>query len=58
MVRKTLVPPIFSYFHESMRGKSIIRAYQQETTVMRKQNDMMDKTVTQLFARVSSWNWY
>ena len=58
MVRKTLWPPIFSYFYESMRGKSIIRAYQQETTVMRKQNDMMDKTVTQLFARVSSWNWY
>ena len=58
MVRKTLWPPIFSYFYESMCGKSIIRAYQQETTVMRKQNDMMDKTVTQLFARVSSWNWY
>ena len=37
-VGSTIWGPIHSYFHESMRGKSIIRAFQQEESIMAKQN--------------------
>lgn len=33
-VGQTIWSPIHSYFHESMRGKSIIRAFQQEESIM------------------------
>ena len=57
-VGATLWTPIHSYFHESMRGKSIIRAYQQEDSIMKRQNDMLDKTTTHFIAHFSCWNWY
>ena len=57
-VGATLWTPIHSYFHEAMRGKSIIRAYQQEASIMKKQNEMLDKTTTHFIAHFSCWNWY
>ena len=54
----TLWTPIHSYFHESMRGKSIIRAFQQEQQIIDKQNEMLDKTTTHFIAHHSCWNWY
>ena len=57
-VGATLWTPIHSYFHESMRGKSIIRAFQQEQQIIDKQNEMLDKTTTHFIAHHSCWNWY
>jgi len=57
-VGQTIWSPIHSYFHESMRGKSIIRAFQQEDSIMKKQNDLLDHTTTHFIAHHSCWNWY
>ena len=54
----TIWSPIHSYFHEAMRGKSIIRAFQQEQAIMAKQNALLDKTTTHFIAHHSCWNWY
>ena len=54
----TIWSPIHSYFHEAMRGKSIIRAFQQEQSIMAKQNTLLDKTTTHFIAHHSCWNWY
>ena len=35
-IRSCVWSPIHSYFHEAMRGKSIIRAFQQEKTITAK----------------------
>ena len=43
-VGSTLWGPIHSYFHETMRGTNIIRAFDQEKTIMAKQHEMLDKT--------------
>lgn len=57
-VGQTIWSPIHSYFHEAMRGKSIIRAFQQEQTIMAKQNKLLDFTTTHFIAHHSCWNWY
>jgi len=50
--------PLRSYFHESMRGKSIIRAFQQEEHIMAKQNKMLDMTTIHFIAHHSCWVWF
>lgn len=57
-VGSTLWTPIHSYFHESMRGKSIIRAFQQEEQIMAKQNNLLDMTTTHFIAHHSCWVWF
>lgn len=57
-VGQTIWTPIHSYFHESMRGKSIIRAFQEEDSIMAKQNALLDHTTTHFIAHHSCWNWY
>ena len=41
-VGATLWGPIRSYFHETQRGTTIIRAFGQEEHIMKKQHDMLD----------------
>ena len=57
-VGSTIWTPIHSYFHEAMRGKSIIRAFQQEESIMAKQNSLLDNTTIHFIAHHSCWNWY
>ena len=57
-IGSTLWGPIHSYFHESMRGTSIIRAYAQEETILAKQHQLLDKTTVHFIAHHSSWMWY
>ena len=57
-VGSTLWTPIHSYFHESMRGKSIIRAFQQEDTIAARQNHLLDQTTIHFIAHHSCWVWF
>lgn len=41
-----------------MRGKSIIRAFQQEEQIMAKQNALLDMTTTHFIAHHSCWVWF
>ena len=41
-----------------MRGKSIIRAFQQEEQILAKQNALLDDTTTHFIAHHSCWSWY
>ena len=50
--------PIHSYFHEQMRGVSVIRAFNQEEKVMSRQSEMLDHTTTHFIAHHSCWVWY
>ena len=50
--------PIHSYFYECMRGTSVIRAFGQEESIMKKQHDLLDKTTTHFIAHHSCWCWY
>ena len=43
-VSSSLWEPIHSYFYECMRGTSVIRAFGEEKSIMKKQHEMMDKT--------------
>lgn len=57
-VGSNLWTPIHSFFHESMRGKSIIRAFQQEESIMARQNALLDHTTTHFIAHHSCWIYY
>ena len=57
-VGSTIHQPIHSFFHEQMRGTSIIRAYDQEETILARQNGMLDHTTTHFIAHHSCWIWY
>ena len=57
-VGSTLWGPIHSYFHECMRGTTIIRAYGQEEVIMKKQNELLDKTTLHFIAHHSCWCWF
>lgn len=57
-VGSNLWTPIHSFFHESMRGKSIIRAFQQEEAIMARQNALLDNTTTHFIAHHSCWVYY
>ena len=57
-VGSTLWSPIHSYFHECMRGTTLIRAFGQEETIMAKQHQMLDKTTTHFIAHHSCWCWF
>jgi ABC-type multidrug transport system fused ATPase/permease subunit len=57
-VGSTLWGPIHSYFYECMRGTSVIRAFGQEKSIMKKQHELLDKTTTHFIAHHSSWCWY
>lgn len=50
--------PIHSYFHEQMRGTSIIRAYNQEESILARQYGMLDDTTVHFIAHHSCWIWY
>ena len=41
-----------------MRGKSIIRAFQQEQTITDRQNHLLDQTTTHFIAHHSCWVWF
>lgn len=57
-VGSTLWGPIRSYFHECMRGTTLIRAFGQEETIMARQHKMLDKTTTHFIAHHSCWCWF
>ena len=57
-VGATLWGPIHSYFYECMRGTSTIRAFGQEESIMKKQNDMLDKTTLHFIGHHSVWCWF
>jgi len=57
-VGSTLWTPIRSYFHESLRGTTIIRAFNQEETIMARQMELLDKTTTHFIAHHSCWCWF
>ena len=57
-VGSTLWGPIHSYFHECMRGTTIIRAYGQEDTILAKQHLLLDKTTIHFIAHHSCWCWF
>ena len=57
-IRSTLWSPIHSYFHESMRGKSIIRAFQQEHSITAKQNSLLDQTTIAWIVEHSCDAWF
>ena len=57
-VGSTLWGPIHSYFYECMRGTTVIRAFGQEKSIMKKQHDLLDKTTTHFIAHHSCWCWY
>lgn len=57
-VGSTLWTPIHSYFHESMRGKHIIKAFQQEETITARQNHLLDQTTIHFIAHHSCWVWF
>lgn len=54
----TLWSPIHSYFYECMRGTTVIRAFNEEESIMKKQHDLLDKTTTHFIANHSCWCWY
>ena len=41
-----------------MRGKSIIRAFQQEDTIAARQNYLLDQTTIHFIAHHSCWVWF
>ena len=49
--------PIDSYFHESMRGISIIRAFNQSSTIIQKQYGLLDKTTQHFFVEHSCYKY-
>ena len=57
-VGSSLWTPIRSFFHESMRGTTIIRAFGQEKTIMARQSALLDDTTTHFIAHHSCWCWY
>lgn len=57
-VGSTLWDPIFSYFHECMRGTSIVRAFGQEDMIMSRQHAMLDRTTQHFIAHQSCMSWY
>ena len=57
-VGSTLWTPIRSYFHESLRGTTIIRAFDQEQTILNRQNQLLDRSTTHFIAHHSCWCWY
>jgi len=57
-VGSTLWGPIHSYFYECMSGTTVIRAFNEEKTIMKRQHELLDKTTTHLIAQHSSWGWY
>ena len=50
--------PIHSYFHECMRGTTIIRAYGQQDTILNKQHVLLDKTTIHFIAHHSCTSWF
>jgi ABC-type multidrug transport system fused ATPase/permease subunit len=57
-VNASLWDPIHSYFHECMRGSTIIRAYGQEEAILKKQHMLLDKTTIHFIAHHSSSLWF
>ena len=57
-VGNSLWTPVRSYFHESMRGTAVIRAFGQEETIMARQNELLDHTTTSFIVHHSCWVWY
>ena len=49
--------PIDSYFHESMRGISVIRAFGQSETIIEKQYGLLDKTTQQFMVNHSCYKY-
>lgn len=57
-VGSTIWGPIRSYFSESMRGTTVIRAFGEEKTILKKQYALMDKSTVHFVAHHSCWSWY
>ena len=57
-VGSSLWGPIHSYFHECMRGTTIIRAYGQEDTILAKQHMLLDKTTIHFIAHHGCSRWF
>ena len=57
-IRSILWTPIHSFFHESMRGKSVIRAFEQEATIMARQNTLFDNTTLSFIPHYSAYKWF
>ena len=57
-VSSSLWGPIHSYFYECMRGTSVIRAFGQEESIMKKQHELLDKTTSHFIAHHSCRCWY
>lgn len=57
-IRSILWTPIHSYFYESMRGKGVIRAFGQESTIMARQNALFDSTTLSFTAHFSCYKWF
>jgi len=49
--------PITSYFHESMRGITVIRAFSQTDHILKKQYGLLDNSTNHMIAHLSSWFW-
>lgn len=50
--------PIQSYFYECMSGTTVIRAFGQESSIMKKQHEILDKATINFIAHHSCWCWY
>ena len=50
--------PIHSYWQESLRGSSVIRAFKKDDQFLKKEMEMMDKTTIQAVAHLSCWVWF
>ena len=57
-MESTIWTPIKSYFHESLRGTTIIRAFDQENTVLSRKNELLDRLTTHWIAHHSCWCWF
>ena len=49
--------PITSYFHESLRGITVIRAFQSTDHIIEKQYGLLNKSTNHMIGHLSSWFW-